>query len=683
MAVRSATDKIGTVAGLVGQLLLIGFFAFLGQSFLWLEGVPTILRIGIVAVAVVAFFRPPDGLLIVAALTPITRLLTVTVWPSPQFARVTEVIALAFLTGALLAGLRRVRLPTIRGVSQSSALLLGLVVVASLVVQLVALQVWKDYPWPFYQQSLAFLAQDYLIANPDPRPWSVWPAGMGFVSSGVLMLEGIALFLLAGVYVRREAGFGYRLARALVAGGFAAALLSVSAVTEAIISSPNGLGNLDEILSQRVSVTLAKVNTVGSYFLLPGFIAAGLALGRSRRLWWAGAALLVALAIWLTGSRSAIIAGFVGITFLAAFVASSGFRQPVYRRFIVIGVGFLLATVLFSALRPSTWITDELRLTLSFRLLFAERSVEMLATRPLLGVGIGQYYAKSPSFGSEMILNNYPRENAHNNYFQVACELGLIGFVLFAGAVVPPMYRSTRKFLADPSQHLLGGLAIGLLAFLTTCLMGHPLLFAEVSYAFWIALGLVVGICETTPAAGSTPTGGDEHGAHAHLAGWAVPLAVVIVLGTTIPTRIQNETDDANLALVSYGFHDWEVEPNGLGSASGPPWPPRYRWTGRRATFFLYAGSQSVVIPIRPGLLGPISQFEVDITLDGQAVRRVILTEDRWHNIRLSIPANGDGRFNRIDLNVHPAWHPADYLKGNTDARELGIKVGDFRTIED
>ena len=80
---------------------------------------------------------------------------------------------------------------------------LGALVTSSLVLVMV-MQVWHDYPWPFYQRLGVFLARDYLASTPDFRPWGAWPAGLGFASTAALLLEGIALLVVTGMLVRRR-----------------------------------------------------------------------------------------------------------------------------------------------------------------------------------------------------------------------------------------------------------------------------------------------------------------------------------------------------------------------------------------------------------------------------------------------------------------------------------------------
>ena len=83
-----------TLAALVTALVII-----LAQSPLWLDAVPLTFKVIVVSVAVLSFFRPQDGLLVVAGLSAIGlvagRLID-------SVARGSEPLVLAFLVGWFL-----------------------------------------------------------------------------------------------------------------------------------------------------------------------------------------------------------------------------------------------------------------------------------------------------------------------------------------------------------------------------------------------------------------------------------------------------------------------------------------------------------------------------------------------------------------------------------------------------
>ena len=114
----------------------------------------------------------------------------------PVPARVTEALVLAYLAGALLDALRgRQHDAAVSHTVRMPVYAFGALVLASVAVLTLTTQVWHDYPSEFYPHLGAFLARDYLVAEPDFRPWGLWPAGLGFVASAALLIEGGALLL--------------------------------------------------------------------------------------------------------------------------------------------------------------------------------------------------------------------------------------------------------------------------------------------------------------------------------------------------------------------------------------------------------------------------------------------------------------------------------------------------------
>ena len=85
----------------------------------------------------------------------------------------------------------------------------------------------------------------------------------------------------------------------------------------------------------------------------------------------------------------------------------------------------------------------------------------------------------------------YQRENAHNNFAQIAGELGLVGLLSFLAVLVMSLWRGDRNVV---HTMLVMPVLLGLSAFILTWLGGHPLLVAEVAYPFWITLGVAAAL---------------------------------------------------------------------------------------------------------------------------------------------------------------------------------------------
>ncbi len=161
----------------------------------------------------------------------------------------------------------------------------------------------------------------------------------------------------------------------------------------------------------------------------------------------------------------------------------------------------------------------------------------MLSSEPLFGVGIGQYFFWSRQFAAPEMLSYYARENAHNNFAQIAGELGLVGLsgflaVLVDLALAPRSSRPVAHIVVVP-------VLLGLAAFILTWLGGHPLLVPEVAYPFWITLGVVAASSRQIPPKRTCSVG-------------IVGLAVALLL-VSIPFRVGAKSAELDLARVSYG----------------------------------------------------------------------------------------------------------------------------------
>ena len=315
---------------------------------------------------------------------------------------------------------------------------------------------------------------------------------------------------------------------------------------------------------------------------------------------------------------------------------------------------------------------------LNIRLLFLETTIDMVASRPLFGVGVGGYYLWSAQFSPPELLEIYYRENAHNYFLQIAGELGLVGFAAFVWLLCTAVWSAwpgARLIRRDPLGF---GLFAGVTAFLLTCLSGHPLLIPEVIYPFWMALGLAVGAASTQLGSSSLADPPDlarkvDHSRQqtvratpsAHRR-WVVA-SMVVFLFLSIPSRVAREMREVDLTRVAYGFHEWEENEAGV----------RFRWTTRRARFHVTGEARWVDMPLRGRVEDPGHPLDVDIFVDGQPVLRVQLIDDSWQRARVPIPPEEEPQFRRIELRVGSTFVPRDSLPGSTDSRELGVQVGE------
>jgi O-antigen ligase len=248
-----------------------------------------------------------------------------------------------------------------------------------------------------------------------------------------------------------------------------------------------------------------------------------------KRPWWPQWVLapVAAFAVWLAGSRAALAGAVVGLA--AAALMSSQRRLP--KGLLAAGLVATLAIAWFATLNPGR---EQIAANeaMSVRAEMTRVGLRLAAEQPVFGVGLGRFKALSVTRMSPEIVARHPAlgagENAHNNFVQILAELGGLGLIAtlwLLGVVAVDVLRAVRARAASPE---LVGMACGLLAFLISCLSGHPLLVIPVVFVFFLAAGLTAGL---TPA--------QEPGAHAAppFHAWAAG-AIILVLVATLPVRL-------------------------------------------------------------------------------------------------------------------------------------------------
>jgi O-antigen ligase len=166
--------------------------------------------------------------------------------------------------------------------------------------------------------------------------------------------------------------------------------------------------------------------------LVPGLALAGIgvALSLSRGSWLGAAAALVLIALLLPGSLRVIAP--IGV------------------------VALLLATVgpLSSDLAVAEQRLDTSR-TVDERLATNDAAFQMIADRPLLGFGYGNFERFDESFKSAAAGLALRRQvSAHHSYLALAAENGVPALALYLAPAAALLARSVRRWRSLPRQHV-------------------------------------------------------------------------------------------------------------------------------------------------------------------------------------------------------------------------------------
>ncbi len=188
--------------------------------------------------------------------------------------------------------------------------------------------------------------------------------------------------------------------------------------------------------------------------LLP-FAAVSVRCGPSalhRRLAWL-AVVTVSVALLLTGNRTSWIAGLAGLAvaeILTRFKSSPAPRSVRRTAIVAIGTAMCIAGILAlcnaGGMLRSRTVTWRAAITTSSRLTLWHAAVEMIRQRPIAGWGVGSFAWEAQQFGNGAIEFMPPQQlqrqgpslstTAHNEYLQMAAEMGIVGLGLYLAVLV-------------------------------------------------------------------------------------------------------------------------------------------------------------------------------------------------------------------------------------------------------
>ena len=303
-----------------------------------------------------------------------------------------------------------------------------------------------DFAWPFLQEVLTYASRNYLTSF----------RGFGSLFRAMLLLEGLALLIYVARYTRERPEFGQRLAVMIVAGAVGTAMLTVWHVSAELIgtgvrqarhwsiffarsamerlisamsmppdhfsrwecSSRVGNGTSEESTSVRVDC--GGVSPCGDN--VDDAFPNGNRRGAARCL------LCLAAAACFGGP--------------ARRAESRSHRGGRVNRLGWSRRGTISAPSISDAEPP---------VAVRIRWLFLGTTWRMLVAEPLFGLGIGQYLLVVRHISRRPRCSCITeRENAHNNFAQIAGELGIVGFISFVAVLVAALMAPRAEERRDP-----------------------------------------------------------------------------------------------------------------------------------------------------------------------------------------------------------------------------------------
>ena len=573
------------------------FFALVLSSLLHIPhiGIAPIL---LAALAALAFWRPVYGIAAVVLLTPFAGV-AAAMWWNGAVAWPETVVCAALIGLSLEAAWRR---RTLRASLSAPALIFGALIVTAMIASLgiVALRLgpsFTDAIWIHFSRA-------HFV---DVR-------GFPAIVAGVRLLEGVLLFALAARLSLSPAQWR-SVAAAAIAGATVAALMNIRRLVQAAARGDDFFASLAD-LSQRFRWNLHydDFNAAGSYFLLMLLLAGGLALTstRARRALLISGAIPIAIALWLTSSRVAFLAGALAVIAVAvARRAPAGGRLRA-GRFAAAAVATMAILIAIAVSLPKRGNQQSSLLAADVRIGLAQAAGRMIASSPVFGIGLGEFQQRSDEFASPELIAKFPvavHENAHNNFLQVAAEMGLTGGIAFMWLIACGLLGVRRDAVALT--------ALG--AFVLTCLGGHPLLVAQPAFVFWPLLGAAAGAFHPDVAPGRRPRS------------W--PAIIVVAILIALPWRMQLAAGGADLEHVGVGVTSvFQTSPDGY----------RYREGAGHVTLFVPTGA-----PFRFSV-NPRTEAmtRLEVRVGGRVADVVQLAPNSWRT--LSFPARSERRTSRF-----------------------------------
>jgi O-Antigen ligase len=654
--VRDLTLLAGSV-GLIAPLAVVIF------SVVLLPDASGWVRATLAGFCILALVRPADALLVTTALLGFGIILSHLA--GLPLLRVTDVLVAASLAGCAVQWILpgpRFR-SAIGGWVSAPIVLFAIAAVASTLSWLRVYQIQWGHSSAYLRALFHFASRDYFV-----QPGEFW-----LVVSTVAILQGLALFVVSAAWCQIEAAYFARGLRMLTVGGAGLAIMSVVRLGEILLRNPRAVEQMRATYDGvRISPQIPDYIAAGSYLSLCWLAALGLAIGSARhRLAWVVVSLPLLAALYLTGSRSVIAAALGGIVVLA-FISFVRPRMTAIRR--VIAVAIVAVVVMIGSFR---WMIghdiagETARASLSARGELLRVGLHVIETRPLFGVGIDRFFLVAGTVKSPLLDASWSsRRNPHNDFLRFAGELGLVGLGLFLWILASEGARIWQA-LQRASDARLAGLVGGLVAFLITSMVSNPLMLREVSYVFWIALGLAVGrsaaIQQPIDASKGLlpPAGSSDRVSRLRMSAAFILAGLLIV---SVPFRAKQELATVDPTRVSYGLSDWNRDNDGM----------RFRWSGPQATVYVSGRARRVEIPVSGTLPSRALQL-VEVRLDGRRVNEIAVGPD-WQRLGIVLPASAMMKSRRIDLTISPTWVRSDTSVAD-DLTVVGVKLGELNVI--
>jgi O-antigen ligase len=206
---------------------------------------------------------------------------------------------------------------------------------------------------------------------------------------------------------------------------------------------------------------------------------------RWERSFYAGSLLVTLVAVLLGASRGGCLGLLAGFLFAVLRSRRRGRNLALASILLVPASLFLPSSPIQRFLHP-TWVD---KASIESRNIAWHGGISMIASHPLLGVGLGNY---KPLVTQYEAPGEDVKSIAHNTYIEIGAELGLPALLMFL-AILVSTYRSlerVRRQAARSGPRLLELAALGIEGGLVGYCVGAFFLSAEYQKFFWLVIFL-------------------------------------------------------------------------------------------------------------------------------------------------------------------------------------------------
>jgi len=553
----------------------------------------------------------------------------------------------------------------------------------------------RRFAWPLVLWALALaLSWPMLVLREvDFQPALLSPAGMGaavlpqspaivsvwiasvasIVMSGLLLLDWCFLEFTSDGLPR----FERRVIGPLLAGALIAAVIAIyQAVVDITFLNQTLFASIGRVVG-----TMRDANPFGAVMAMWLPVAAAMMLKKdsaAARLGWVGAFVAFGIAVWASGSRTALLGALVALVVLAWHVRGMLTRKwaaagSVAAVAVAVGiVSFVPSTSVGRAKAMLPSLSGENLRTAAYQLwsrdLYGTVALEMISEHPFVGIGTGGYNYQYSEVLARTSGANRPPDNAQNWFRQQLAELGLLGsigwisFLLMFGWLL--MSRSPKS-----SPMVRGAIAGATLGLAAASLLGMPTQDAAASLTFIVFAAWYIKLTHADSGARATDVAGLP------AIQWAVIVAILAAfLGGTLYTAQHELRPPVRAQQIHFPYR--------YGFAANAD-DPSERWTGPKAVEVVFADKRWMKLEL--GQVAPDAEahpVQVRISLNQKEIlrlnRRGNFPVIRW----IRMPAYQTPLL--LEIEVDRTFRPAvDGTHDDPLTRDRGIAVRQWTFTDD